>query len=240
MPIPLFVPLGAAGLAAFAAFAASKKSAPPINTEALKATKVNLQNGNYEKAAASALASGSEKAVAAVADALRKAGSSQEARDLIKAGKELAQHRKKHHKRRKHHAAVQATKPAPQKTTPAQLAAQSTPAHVPAAEKAAESPMHAQAVQVAAMLKSTGRYHEDKAQVSAYQSSNSLTADGKYGPTTAKSFWTLYKILPVNPFYWPKSSAAALADYRKFLEGIKLAEPGAAGAVAELERTLGK
>jgi peptidoglycan hydrolase-like protein with peptidoglycan-binding domain len=54
----------------------------------------------------------------------------------------------------------------------------------------------------------SGRYKEDKNRVKSWQSRMSVTADGSYGRDSARAIIQL-GLVPVAPYYWPKSGAAA-------------------------------
>src|SRR5262249_3834820 len=49
---------------------------------------------------------------------------------------------------------------------------------------------------------------EDRNRVKAFQSQEHLKADGLYGPQTALAVAS-YNIVPVKPFYWPRTNADA-------------------------------
>jgi hypothetical protein len=99
------------------------------------------------------------------------------------------------------------------------------------------------AEKAAGHLASATRRKEDTSLVKQYQADNALTADGLYGPGTAKSLWVIYEILPPNPLYWSKTQSTAnkqVGDYRKFLDDIVRAHPSYAGRVEKLKATLGQ
>lgn len=111
-----------------------------------------------------------------------------------------------------------------------------------AAKKKAEAQkLKDQAAELKKHLASTGRYKENREYVTAYQKNNKLNPDGMYGPATARSFWSLYKLVPVNPYYWATSTASKdTAAYRTFLDSIKADAPKHAAEVDKLKGTVGR
>lgn len=107
-----------------------------------------------------------------------------------------------------------------------------------------DSPARDRALKLVKALKSSKRYAKDepRALVRAYEEENKLAVDdGLYGRQIAMHLWTKYKIVPPNPYYWPRSgTAAAVKEYDRFLVGIQEQSPAKAGQVAELRATLGK
>lgn len=99
-----------------------------------------------------------------------------------------------------------------------------------------------QAVELKEHLVSTGRYKENQEYVKRYQANNKVVpADGKYGPATARTFWSKYKLVPVNPFYWSSSTANKdTAAYRAFLDTIAADSPKHAAEVTKLKATVGR
>lgn len=113
-----------------------------------------------------------------------------------------------------------------------------------AAKKKAEADkLRKQAEELKAHLLSTGRYKENQEYVKNYQKNAKLEPDGKYGPNTARSFWSLYKVVPANPFYWSTNvnqRAKDVTAYKAFLNTIKADAPKHAAEVDRLYPTVGK
>lgn len=66
--------------------------------------------------------------------------------------------------------------------------------------------------------------HEDTSMVLTFQRERGLSADGKYGPGTAKEIAKLWGDVPIV-FYWPTGTlpASAVPKYRADLEGLAIA-----------------
>lgn len=211
-----------------------------------------LAKRDWQAAVVEALASRSETQIKRVVAALQKAGLKVEADSLLAAWAAL-----KNEMRAAQADAKPTVKPSvkapvkPSKTmtrpraaevlpTPDKPAARVAP---PKPKKPALSPEAKRATDMARMLVNATRYKEDQAMVKAYQVANGLTADGKYGPGTAKSLWATYQIVPPNPYYWSSVSSrnpALIADYDKFLQGIIAARPASAGRINEMRKVLGQ
>lgn len=113
------------------------------------------------------------------------------------------------------------------------------PAPTPAPAPVEPSPEQKQAAELAAMLKASAKYSEDREKVKAYQAANYLVADGLYGPDTAKTLWSIWSVIPPNPFYWPKGKEAAeKAAYSSFLDSIAVRAPEAGPTVGRLKGEL--
>jgi hypothetical protein len=76
----------------------------------------------------------------------------------------------------------------------------------PSATNPVQSEQYLAALQLTSHLRTVRRYSEDQNLVRAYQSANGLTADGKYGASTALSIAS-HGVVPVVPFYWTKATA---------------------------------
>ena len=266
MPIPLIpAALALGGLAiAFGSLGgrdgADEKipSLPPKKDREKSAEKAKkaTQKRDWQQAAAEALASRSSTAVKKVAAAMKRAGKSDEARALLAAWKEIrdqillekkeAEEKEKEKTKPKRKKRKRKTKPVvviddeEEEEEEEEVLPEPTP---PPKPPKVVSPEKEAARSVARMLASSQRYQEDRALVTEYQEDNGLTADGKYGPGTAKTLWNSYRIVPPNPYYW--SSVASrnpglIADYDRFLQGIAQARPASAGRIDQLRSTLGK
>lgn len=242
-------------------------SLEPAEKEAVKESVEALKAKDWLRAVANALRSNSPKYMRELAGELKKAGLAKEAADLLNLAKkaEAAQKPKTSPKPAPVLAkpkpivplsvlkpkAPTLPKPAPKPVAKADDAAKRAAALKAAEAKAAKekaaalkaeaSKLKAQAVELKAHLASTGRYKENKSYVELYQKNNGLDADGLYGPATARSFWNKYKLVPVNPFYWKSSNAAAeTAAYRAFLDSIVASDKSKAAEVSKLKGTVGK
>lgn len=231
----------------------AKAAAKSKVVEELKKPKVDFQ-----KAVAAALESRDEKAVKAVVAQLEKFGRSDEARTVLESFKKLIASDDEKRK----------TTPAPKpkqdvKVTvgPAVITEEVKPAveakptatKKPVVKKPATTKKPAPkpedkrltiAKRMVSMLQSSQRYKEDQALVKEYQAAAGETADGKYGPATARSLFTKFNLTPPNPYYWPKASkantAAAVNSYSKFLDSIVQKHPSRKATVDALKRTVGK
>jgi hypothetical protein len=80
-------------------------------------------------------------------------------------------------------------------------------------------PVVASGIALVAHLKSVPRYSENRTLVKSWQTLAKLTADGMYGPTSAKTLATTTGLVVPVPFYWSKAtSAAQKADYTAFIK----------------------
>jgi murein L,D-transpeptidase YcbB/YkuD len=233
--LPL-IPLGlAAGGAVLAALALTKKPASEaVDQAAAKSATNALKEGDFQTAAADAIASNSEETVRAVARGMLAAGKSNEAKSLARAFAQLRKVPKKK-KAKKALAAKAVAIPSTKALTKAPGKA------VVVKKKTVDVPAPvAQAMKLREMLALSTRYKEDRAAVKAYQAANSLGADGLYGAGTARSLWNLYKLVPPNPFYWPsKDTAKALSSYRAFLDEIARNDPSKAETIKALKLKVG-
>lgn len=212
---------------------------------------------DYSAAIAQALASRDQKTVKDVMKTLEKAGKSKEAAALWSSfSKLVAELSKKAEKpKAKPEPAVKVTvkkpvsaavKDAVPKPKPKPTPSPAVKVEVKEKPKAASKPdpKKEQAGRLIDALKKGKRYtdSEPKDAVADYQKANKLTpVDGMYGRGTAMSLWTLYRMLPPNPYYWPKSNTnAALAEYKRFLDGIVQQSPAKKNAVEELKKTVGR
>lgn len=225
--------------------------------KAAKAAKSKAeQDAKWQLAAAEALASGSKKLVASIADQMKKAGYSKEALSLLKAFSDL---RAAAEKARIDRVVKPVKKPTaklpgkkrerPVKVTPPKVEAKPKPKEKPKAKppkvlppKSTVSPLAQTAIDMTNMLFSSSRYKEDDGLVTKYQLENGLEPDGQYGPASARSLWNLYRIVPPNPYYFSKSAPTAAAnEYRRFLVTIQESgTPEQAAKAAELAKTVGK
>lgn len=222
---------------------------PAAKEKAVKDVVKAVKSQDWQKAVASALASGSVKAVEETVKALNRAGKTAEAQALLSAFRELqivAIERSK-----KKAAAKPASKPTPKpaakpkalppvkkpavKPTPKPAVKPKAlppvkPTPKPAAKPATKaktvkkvSPEKKLAADMLAMLMRSKRYTEDQALVERYQKAHGQVADGKYGVNGAKSVWDKHKLVPVNPFYFSSNQATAhqqAADYKRWLLGV--------------------
>lgn len=208
-----------------------------------------LAKKDWQAAVVEALASRSETQVKRVVAALQKAGLKVEADSLLAAWAALKNEMRAAQADKKP-AAKSSVKPAAKpaakprvaevRPTPDKPAARVAP---PKPKKPALTPEAKQATEMAQMLVNATRYKEDQAMVKAYQVANGLTADGKYGPGTARSLWATYQIIPPNPYYWSSVSSrnpGLISDYDKFLQSIISSRPASAGRINEMRKVLGK
>lgn len=237
--LPL-IPLGlAAGGAVLAALALTKKPASEaVDQAAAKSATNALKEGDFQTAAADAIASNSEETVRAVARGMLAAGKSNEAKSLARAFAQLRKVPKKK-KAKKALAAKAVASPSTKALTKAPGKAPGKAVVVKKKTVDVPAPV-AQAMKLREMLALSTRYKEDRAAVKAYQAANSLGADGLYGAGTARSLWNLYKLVPPNPFYWPsKDTAKALSSYRAFLDEIARNDPSKAETIKALKLKVG-
>jgi peptidoglycan hydrolase-like protein with peptidoglycan-binding domain len=120
-------------------------------------------------------------------------------------------------------------------------AADKAKADAEAKKKAEKAKLKEQAEELKKHLASTGRGKENKEYVKAYQKNNKLVVDGKYGPATARTFWSNYKLVPVNPFYWPATNTTKeLNAYQAFLDSIVADDKKHSVTVSLLKKSVGK
>lgn len=237
--------------------------------DALKTTAAAVDAEDWMLAVVEAIKSNSDMAMREVAAALKKAGLKEESADLLEVAKETAAKKKapkapkkvpvlakpkdtlpkpstksvedakaKEAQARKEYEAKKAKDAAAKKAADA---AAKKAADKKAKEAAEKKKLKEQAVELKKHLAATGRYKENKSYVTAYQKNNGLLADGMYGPATARSFWSKYKLVPVNPFYWSSSTASKdVAAYRTFLDTIAADEPKHQAEVTKLKGTVGR
>lgn len=248
MAIPLIVPVlaGAGALAAFV-FGSSKTANAatlPPNPAASTAAKEALKKKDFQNAAANALASRTESTVREVAAGMVAAGKSEEAASLATAFKNMmaAESPKKPAKKKK--STPRAVSASVVQAKPKAVVSPSVvkPKAKPTVSQA-KDPKYERALALAKHLASVKRGSENKEAVKAFQHENGLTtADGLYGPASAQTLWNVYSIVPPNPYYWPKAprTAAALAQYQKFLDEIVKNQPSHATVVSKLKTTVGR
>lgn len=76
------------------------------------------------------------------------------------------------------------------------------------------------AMQLTDYLRTTSRYKEDNSRVGQAQKRMGLSADGKYGPGSAKRVAS-FGVVPVPPFYWTKGKAPAQKkDYKDYIASM--------------------
>lgn len=262
--MPLLLPALAGGAVMLAFLLGSGKSDAKVEEEldtldddekdALKTTAAAVAQEDWMLAVAEAIKSNSEMAMREVAEALKKAGLKEEAADLVEVAKETAAKKKEPNKPTST-PVLQKPKPTPTLAKPKPVESKTTATKVTTkpvekktstkltekGQKKQDSILKDQAAELKKHLASTGRYKENKSYVTAYQKNNKLTADGKYGPATARSFWSIYKLVPVNPFYWPPTNTSKeTAAYQAFLDTIKADAPKHKAEVDKLKKTVGK
>jgi len=258
----LFVP-AAIGSVLFLAFLFGSKKGPsdaaikkeveamtPEQQAALKATAAAAEAKDWLLAIASAVKTQSPTVLRELAAKMQAAGMKEGAADLLELAAKLEKPPTPAGQAPPTLAKppTTATKPKPKPTTkppttkpPTTAPVLPKPTPTPTPKPTADGAKRQQAGTLKSHLATAVRYKEDRTKVAAYQKANSLLNDGMYGPGTARSFWTIYKIVPVNPYYWSKSTASKdMAAYQAFLDTIKADSPSKAAEVDKLKKTVGK
>lgn len=203
----------------------------------VKASKAKKEQ-DWQALVVNALATGDPDIIKEAIAVLKAAGKKEQAAMLAKALKQLEANIKRESRKRaptKREAPVVVKKETKKQPTLAKPKAE------PKALPAGDSPERAFAKQTRDHLNSTTRYNENKAMVKKYQELTGLVADGMYGPKSARAMWSVYRIMPPNPYYWSKATASKdIAAYREFLDSIALDSPKKIDEVTQLKKTVGK
>lgn len=105
-----------------------------------------------------------------------------------------------------------------------------------------EDPVRAKALELTNYLTSigglAGRYKENRAIVSQYQTAEGLAADGKYGPGSATRVLK-HGIVPVVPYYWsPKGATYVSQQKMAFITEVKKAKAQDPSRAAQYDRLI--